>query len=294
MARTAYKRELEAARARIESSGSVLTSTPRGAVEYLEFGDGPPVLWIHGVVGGCDQGPGMVHAYLGPGFRTVAVSRFGYLRSPLLPDSTPEAQADVYAALLDTLGIDKVVVVGASAGTSSSFQFVLRHASRCVGLVLWSMAVPPYPPVARPILGAMKAFFGSDFLWWVTSRYTPTIRRLMGIPRELESKISSSDEAFVQEVMASFLPVSWRTAGIINDICVSNPALNDPSPLETVRVPTLIVHARDDTWGPFSGAQAVARRIPNARFVDIEKGGHLLLGHREHVRAEIADFVRRC
>jgi len=41
--------------------------------------------------------------------RVIAVSRPGYLGTPLADGETPEAQADLYAALLDTLGIARAV-----------------------------------------------------------------------------------------------------------------------------------------------------------------------------------------
>jgi pimeloyl-ACP methyl ester carboxylesterase len=77
----------------------------------------------------------------------------------------------------------------------------------------------------------------------------------------------------------------------MNDVCVSNPDLNRDYPLEAIRVPTLVIHAVDDPMPPFAGAEEMARRIPGARFVCIEAGGHLLLGHHAGVRAEIAAFV---
>jgi pimeloyl-ACP methyl ester carboxylesterase len=50
-------------------------------------------------------------------------------------------QADAFVQLLDHLGIDKVVVVGISAGAWSSLQFAVRHPDRCRALVL-PLAVP--------------------------------------------------------------------------------------------------------------------------------------------------------
>jgi len=96
-----YKRDLDAARSRVHASGSRVAETEHGPIEYVDWGDGPPVLWVHGVVGGSDQGPAMSQVYMGEGFRTIAVSRFGYLRSLLSQVSSPVAQADVYAALLE-------------------------------------------------------------------------------------------------------------------------------------------------------------------------------------------------
>lgn len=46
----------------------------------------------------------------------IAPSRFGYLGSTMPAGATVAAQADVYAALLDELGIDRLDVLAISSG----------------------------------------------------------------------------------------------------------------------------------------------------------------------------------
>jgi hypothetical protein len=53
---TRYRRALGAARRRVQLSGSSISETTLGAIEQVTFGEGPPVLLVHGVVGGADQG----------------------------------------------------------------------------------------------------------------------------------------------------------------------------------------------------------------------------------------------
>jgi pimeloyl-ACP methyl ester carboxylesterase len=286
-----YRREIAAARQRVLASRSRLAETDAGKIEYLDSGDGAAVLVIHGVVGGCDHGPGMASSFLREGFRSICVSRFGYVRSALAKDSSASAQADLYAALLDELGIRRAAVLATSAGTSSSLRFAAKYPQRCSALALFSMAVPPYVVPAKPVLLAQRAFFSSDFLFWAAMRYTPAIRRLMGIPRALEGRLTPSDESFVSELMGMFLPISSRAAGVINDVVVSNPDLNDTSYVSQIEVPVLAFHAKDDPWGSFAGAREIIGCIPGARFKAIEQGGHLLLGHRAEVREEISDFM---
>ncbi len=72
---TRYRRELGAACRRVQSSGSSITETRLGAIEQVTFGEGPPVLLVHGVVGGADQGRGLAGAYFGDGFKVVAAIR---------------------------------------------------------------------------------------------------------------------------------------------------------------------------------------------------------------------------
>src|SRR6185437_10724401 len=118
-----YGRDLEAARLRI-ASGSQVADTRCGPIEYAIQGEGPPLLVVHGADGGFDQGL-MIGAPLAKaGYQVIAVSRFGYLRTPLPQDASPEAQADAYACLLDSLGVARADVLGASAGSPSALQFV--------------------------------------------------------------------------------------------------------------------------------------------------------------------------
>ena len=53
-----------------------------------------------------------------------------------------------------------------------------------------------------------------------------------------------------------------------------------------------MVSARDDAFGTYAGAQYTAGRIPGARFIGFDTGGHLLVGHDEAVRNEIVRLLK--
>src|SRR5690606_29987722 len=91
-----YHRDLSAARARI-ASGSAMAMTKCGPIEYAEVGQGPAVLLVHGAGGGWNQGWQIAEDLARRGHRVVAMSRFGYLRTPMPADASPEAQADAHA-----------------------------------------------------------------------------------------------------------------------------------------------------------------------------------------------------
>jgi pimeloyl-ACP methyl ester carboxylesterase len=55
-------------------------------------------------------------------------------------------------------------------------------------------------------------------------------------------------------------------------------------------VPTLLAHTKDDQLASHEASQRAAERIPGARFVSLESGGHLMLGQTQIVRDELADF----
>jgi pimeloyl-ACP methyl ester carboxylesterase len=62
--------------------------------------------------------------------------------------------------------------------------------------------------------------------------------------------------------------------------------------LEEIAVPTMVIHATDDSLARYENAQALAARIPGARLLSIPTGGHLLLGNDEIVHSELAEFLQ--
>src|SRR4030095_14130680 len=90
-----YRRDIHQARQRV-STGSRIVHTPCGPIEYAFAGDGPPVLLVHGAGGGYDQGLEIGDPLVKSGFRVIAMSRFGYLRTPLPGDASASAQADAH------------------------------------------------------------------------------------------------------------------------------------------------------------------------------------------------------
>jgi 2-hydroxy-6-oxonona-2,4-dienedioate hydrolase len=137
---------------------SRLIETRRGPIEYAEAGSGPAVLVMHGAGGGFDQGMEFAEPIAKSGFRVVAMSCFGYLRTAMPVDASSAAQADAHLALMDALGIDRL---GASAGAPSAMQFALRHPDRCQALgVLVPMAFrPKTEPAAIASLSPMSERF---------------------------------------------------------------------------------------------------------------------------------------
>lgn len=68
--------------------GSRVINTPCGLIEYQEAGTGAPLLSVHGSGGGFDQGMAFAAPLATGGIRVIAMSRFGYLRSPMPADGS--------------------------------------------------------------------------------------------------------------------------------------------------------------------------------------------------------------
>ena len=111
-----FRRDMRIAQERLSTAGAKVVQTDCEPIEYATFGQGAPVLLIHGIFGGFDQGHNIASNNVGTEFKSIIPSRFGYLRSPLPDDASPAKQADVFARLLDHLKIKRISVMGTSAG----------------------------------------------------------------------------------------------------------------------------------------------------------------------------------
>ena len=278
-----YRRDLNAARARLAAVDRHVVSTRWGAVEYAERGSGNPVLVVHGIFHNCVGGLLSVREFSDRRF--IAPSRFGYLASSMPRDATPPHQADALAALLDALDIDRIDVIGESAGATSALQLALRHPERVKHLAVLVGNLPGSPTaVVQPSLAKL---FNRQLPLWVLWTFAPSmmVRLVAGLPKGFA--MSSEDARFVTEFIDSLFPVSPE--GVDFDAFVSNADVNDYN-LEAISVPTLIVHTKDDQLASHEASKRAAERIPGARFVSLESGGHLMLGQTKIIRDELAHF----
>ena len=114
-----FQTDIEHASVRV-AQGSTIVATPCGPIEYQEAGNGVPLLAVHGSGGGYDQGMAFAAPLAHRRIRVIAMSRFGYLRTPMPANASAEAQADAHVCLLDALGISQAAVLGGSAGAPSA------------------------------------------------------------------------------------------------------------------------------------------------------------------------------
>jgi pimeloyl-ACP methyl ester carboxylesterase len=289
-----YRREVGAAHRRLADLHPQVAPTSTGQVQYATRGTGPDVLSVHGIMGGCDAGLRLAAGLLPDGYRLIAPSRFGYLGTPMPAGASVAAQADAHAALLDALGMNRVAVLGASAGGASALQLAIRHPERVNALVLVSSVAPgPYrPPLPRPLA---RLLWGSDLLMWAVCRLLPgTITGLMGVPKDLP--LRPEDHAIIAEELGTLLPVSQRVTGALFDQFVSNADINSGYRFDQITAPTLVIHAKDQPGykgipGGDAAAAAMAELIPGAKMLSVDHGGHLLLGDHPEIRAAVGELL---
>ncbi|MFB6124377.1 MAG: alpha/beta fold hydrolase [Halanaeroarchaeum sp.] len=297
------------------AAGSDLVVTDRGVVEVARSGDGPPVLVLHGAPGGYDQGRFIGEAAFGD-VDLIAFSRPGYLRTPLDENRTPAEQADLAAALLDELGVERAIAVGFSAGGPAAVELAVRHPDRVAGLVLASAVTGafdareygvPVHPLVDPILTSTPVLDARSAVFVLLRRVDPG--RLVALTHGLLSTLEGealdeyvagvlADPAQRRRVVAlvdSLVPATARLDGTLND----ERWFRELPPLDfaAVECPTLVVHGEYDALLSIEQAAAATARIPDAELVrldadhlafvgpDADRGGEAVRSFVERVAA---------
>jgi pimeloyl-ACP methyl ester carboxylesterase len=283
-----FRQDLREARSRLASIPTTIYESQYGHIQYRVVGDGPNVLVSHGITGGVDHAEYLVTRWrnFDERYRFVYVSRFGYLKSSLPDGATPRLQAAAYKDLLDHLGIERVIVVGNSAGGASAMWFAIDYPERTNGLILISSAVPGPQPDPIP-----KLVREHDFIYWSGIKFAPDMLMGLFLPKEVRATLTDEEKDFIVEnAFMAGLPISERTEGIVFDTEQSNPGVSR-IPFERIETPTLIFQAIDDPR-EFRGGREIARKIPNSEFIGLT-GGHVLLRHEDEIRAATAEFIAK-
>ena len=292
-----FDQDIKVATVRV-AHGSVLITTRCGTIEYQEAGTGVPLLMVHGSGGGHDQGMAFARTLARQGIRVIAMSRFGYLRTPMPADASPAAQADAHACLLDALDIGQAGILGASAGAPSAIQMAIRHPDRVSALILLvpltykpSTLADSAPKLSPQSENLLMRLIGSDFLFWAGLHIArdQVIKYVVATSPEQVATASLQERARVNTMLDNILPVSARALGLRADSLLGKSLTRYQ--LESISAPTLIISTRDDGYGTYASAQYTASQIVGAKFIGFNEGGHIFVGHDEVVRAEIVKFL---
>jgi pimeloyl-ACP methyl ester carboxylesterase len=284
-----FSRDMDLAKKRLSTSG--IYSTADGDTEYAVLGEGTPVLLLHGAGGGFDFGLWSGRVFFTGNEKIIAVSRFGYLRTPIPDDASIQKQAARYHELLDHLNITKVVVVGTSAGGASAIQYANDYPENCSGLILISAVTRAEPPGSEePVhIKVVHTIQQSDYGYWLLTRLGQSaILGMMGVPEDVYARFTPEQKQLAQEMLDVMHPMTPRYPGTIND---AKMLLRDEIPAENITCPVLIMHARDDALVNYTHALNAHEKIPDSQLILFDSGGHAMLSQIGPVRENVTQFL---
>lgn len=262
--------------------------TSRGNIEFTYKGNnGPVLLYIHGSPGGCDQNIEPTEKY-----RVLTPSRPGYRRTDISVGKTPEQQADSFKALLDTLEIDKVFIMGVSGGGPSSMFFAAKYPEKTLGLILFEAV-----SFSQDFIKKDEALINSwDFklfiqLLFISSFGKDRLAKMM-LPNEknrirlLEDKKNID---LLKRIIWSIWPMSIRRLGIKNDY---KQFTNLNIPYDKISSPVLILHGDEDINVDIEHARHANKAINHSSLYILREADHMMHAtHSEEIDRQIESFI---
>ncbi|MBI5304152.1 MAG: alpha/beta hydrolase [Chloroflexi bacterium] len=251
-----------------------IVKTKKGPIEYRLEGSGPTVMVLNG--GHCSRETRLSHEKLTEhGFSVLTPSRPGYDSTPSDVGKSAQAAADALAALLDTLQIATVDVIGISAAGPTALAFVQQYPSRVRKLILESAVTTDWDEQIkrRSRIGFGRAAKVTWAVMHVMLKLFPRIiiKTLLHDLTVLDvnlviKRLSPDDLAFVKRM----LETSQASTGFVNDI------EHKVDHLETITKPVLVMYSPNDATVSPKNARRVASEISTSELYEVPSDTHLI------------------
>ena len=271
----------------------VLDSHDGGTIYTICRGDGPPVVFCHGVTLSSRVWAKQFESFPAAGFRAVAFDSRGHGES-MAGDTghSIDNLADDLRSVLEGLDLRDVVLVGHSMGGMAVQAFAIRHPDvlheRVCGLrAAVDLVAQPgerRPPRARGARTARRAS-GPDLGAFMRPRN-------LGF---LLARIGFGDDPHPSHVEATREMLAACSRDTTRAAATALLSLDLTAGLPSIDVPTLVLVGTADALTPPRDSRRIADLVPGARLVEYPGAGHMLMYERtEAVDALIMEFARQC
>lgn len=113
-------------------------------IYYKDWSKGQPVVFSHGWPLSADSWEAQMMFLASKGYRCIAHDRRGHGRSSQPWDGNDmDTYADDLSELIETLGLDKIILIGFSAGGGEIARYIGRHGTKRLAKAALIAAVPP-------------------------------------------------------------------------------------------------------------------------------------------------------
>lgn len=246
-------------------------------IAYTAVGDGPPLVktanWLNHLEYDW-QGPIWAHLLhaMAARYRLVRYDQRGNGLSDWdVDDISLETFVSDLETVVDAIGLEKFPLLGISQGCAVSILYAVRHPERVTRLVLYGgyargrrrRGEPSEIAQADALLTLIREGWGQEnpaYRQIFTSRFIPDATPEQARWFNELQRITTTPEN------------AARIRSTLDDFDVTGL-------LSQVRVPTLVLHCRNDAVQPFEEGRRMAAGISGSRFVALEGDNHLILEH---------------
>jgi non-heme chloroperoxidase len=252
-----------------------------------DWGSGPPVLFLSGWTLTADMWAYQMAPLAAQGLRAVAYDRRGHGRS-----SDPGAGYDIdtladdLAAVIESLDLKAVTLVGHSMGGGEIARYLTRHGAGRVARVLFLAPTTPFllktadnpMGVDEALFAHARAAFAADFPGWLDANGDPFV-----VPQT-----SAGMRAWIKGMM---LQCSMKAVLDCNQAFTRTDFRPD---LARIRLPTLVIHGDADASAPLPlTGRRTAEMVPGARLIVYEGAPHgLFITHMTRLNADLLAFAK--
>jgi pimeloyl-ACP methyl ester carboxylesterase len=177
--------------------------------------------------------------------------------------------ADDVLGLIDGLGLDAVHLVGASMGGFIAQTVALEHPDRVRTLTLIMTSTG-----SRRVGQAKPRVYARLLRSRAVASRSAAISAVVDTFRLIGSHGFAFDEEYLRDLAGRSWDRGYEPAGYRRQLAAVIAQPNRTAALRRLTVPTLVIHGLDDPLVAPSGGLAIARAIPNSRFVGFSGMGH--------------------
>jgi 4,5:9,10-diseco-3-hydroxy-5,9,17-trioxoandrosta-1(10),2-diene-4-oate hydrolase len=268
----------------VNPAGGFANIEPGLRVRYLEMGEGPPVIFIHGSAPGASAWSnfkGSFAEFAGAGFRAIGLDLIGYGDSdkPANARYTLDFHVKALKALVDTLGQSPVSIVGNSLGGAIAMRFALDRPDQVKKLVL----VAPGGLASKLRYIRMSGI--RAMMWSLLGPGGPTAGKLRKtFNLQVFDKTLITDE-LIEERLAI---AKTQPREVLSTLSIDNllPRLHE------IKCPTLAFWGVYDNFCPIETAALLGQGIPDCRVLLLSQCGHWAqVEHRQTFNEEAIRFL---
>lgn len=260
-------------------------------LHYEDLGTGQPVVFIHGWPLSGDMWEYQVTELVQQGLRCITYDRRGFGKS-----SRPatgynyDTMAEDLHALLQTLQLENVILVGFSMGGGEVARYMSRYGGERVARIVLISAVTPYmlkttdnpEGIDKGVFEEIMAGLKQDRIGFLDDFG----KKFFGI-NIINHPVSTPLLEYYRTIAAFASPIATQQCAIAFS---STDFRND---LKAIQVPTLIIHGTADKTVPIEvSGDRTAAMIPHAQYVVYDGAPHgLFYTHKETLNKDLLKFI---